>query len=261
MLNTAVARGEPVDGPFDHGWACTLIVLDGRVTGTSAVFALECFVFREDQLASAWPGRVAGPGRTARAVDTEGDRPFGRDGPADIVRARTASISPAQYDESAMTPTPCCKRQSVLGLVREVGLVSVLLPGPGLMRVLRIGVHSGDHPIRADLAGVRQHPSVPSNPRPARQPGPAGRRHQLLSPQCFRFDSGQRGQGFGDQRRDQPVFGVLAIPPGDIGSAGAGAALPPRLGGIEVPPAGNIAAGTSDPGGQLGDRVLPGEHA
>jgi hypothetical protein len=85
--NAAIATGESGDGPLDHGSVRAVIGLEGRIRGALTVFALQCVVFVENELASLRGGGAPGPEWTASAITAKRNPSFGGDGAGDVVRA------------------------------------------------------------------------------------------------------------------------------------------------------------------------------
>ena len=66
---------------------CAVVILEGRVHGAVAVFALERVTFVQIDLASPGRGGAPGPERTAAAGCAERDSAFRGDSHSDAVRA------------------------------------------------------------------------------------------------------------------------------------------------------------------------------
>ena len=143
-------------------------------------------------------------------------------------------------------------------------LVAVLAPRAGLVRVSRLGVDGGDHPVRG-------HP-------PGDAPSPVGairalggldilagdqrqQRHRL-GRSWAQFLLGQvpeQSQRVADQGVDQLVAGALIVP-GDPRFSRPGVVMGPALLGDHRVRAGHLAGHPPDRGDQLGDRVLGGHR-
>lgn len=123
-----------------------------------------------------------------------------------------------------------------------MGLESVLLAGLGLVRVPGVRIHGGDHPVRCDLPG--------DTPPPVGAVRILGRFHVLPGDQCQQririgrpalqrlgIDGGQQRQRIGDQRRNQPIPGIL-VTPRDVRFSRTRVVIPVSVGGQQFLPAG-----------------------
>jgi hypothetical protein len=103
-----------------------------------------------------------------------------------------------------------------VGVDRQVGLVAVEAPVPGLVTVTGLGIDCGDHPVGGDPPGDPEQPPVAAAvvvvdvlARHDRQQlgGIRGWAFELGTVECL-----QRGLGVADQRVDELVTGVGVVP-------------------------------------------------